>query len=191
MKTIRIVFLLFTIATLFHAHAANAQAPTQPDADKTPRRLRRTPRCRRETRQHRKNSSGLAQHRPLSRRQCHRPASRQKRKPVVVFMGDSITDMWVQPQFGGFFPGKPYIDRGISGQTTPQMLIRFPPRRNRPASQSCGHPRRHERSRRQHRSDDCHPDRRQSHLHGRTSPRQQNSRGARVGPSGQQLRPRP
>jgi lysophospholipase L1-like esterase len=45
----------------------------------------------------------------------------------VVFMGDSITDMWVQPQFGGFFPGKPYVDRGISGQTTPQMLIRFRP----------------------------------------------------------------
>jgi lysophospholipase L1-like esterase len=45
----------------------------------------------------------------------------------VVFMGDSITDMWIQPQFGGFFPGKPYIDRGISGQTTPQMLIRFRP----------------------------------------------------------------
>jgi acyl-CoA thioesterase I len=43
----------------------------------------------------------------------------------VVFMGDSITDLWQQPQFGGFFPGKPYVDRGISGQTTPQMLIRF------------------------------------------------------------------
>ena len=45
----------------------------------------------------------------------------------VVFMGDSITDAWVSPQYGGFFPGKPYIDRGISGQTTPQMLIRFRP----------------------------------------------------------------
>jgi lysophospholipase L1-like esterase len=43
----------------------------------------------------------------------------------VVFMGDSITDAWRQPQFGGFFPGKPYVDRGISGQTTPQMLLRF------------------------------------------------------------------
>ena len=31
------------------------------------------------------------------------------------------------PQNGGFFPGKPYIDRGISGQTTPQMLLRFRP----------------------------------------------------------------
>jgi lysophospholipase L1-like esterase len=50
-----------------------------------------------------------------------------KKENRVVFMGDSITDLWVQPQFGGFFPGKPYIDRGISGQTTPQMLIRFRP----------------------------------------------------------------
>src|SRR3989475_10808853 len=43
----------------------------------------------------------------------------------VVFMGDSITDSWDDPKYGGFFPGKPYIDRGISGQTTPQMLLRF------------------------------------------------------------------
>ena len=52
------------------------------------------------------------------------PAKNEKR---VVFMGDSITDGWQQPQYGGFFPGTPYIDRGISGQTTPQMLIRFRP----------------------------------------------------------------
>jgi len=45
----------------------------------------------------------------------------------VVFMGDSITDAWISPEFGGFFVGKPYVDRGISGQTTPQMLIRFRP----------------------------------------------------------------
>jgi len=50
------------------------------------------------------------------------PAKDEQR---VVFMGDSITDMWVQPRFGGFFPGKPYIGRGIGGQTTPQMLLRF------------------------------------------------------------------
>ena len=43
----------------------------------------------------------------------------------VVFMGDSITDIWSSPQFGGFFPGKPYVNRGIGGQTTPQMLLRF------------------------------------------------------------------
>ena len=45
----------------------------------------------------------------------------------VVFMGDSITDGWDDPRYGGFFPGKPYVDRGISGQTTPQMLVRFRP----------------------------------------------------------------
>jgi lysophospholipase L1-like esterase len=44
----------------------------------------------------------------------------------VVFMGDSITDGWGRLH-GQFFPGKPYINRGISGQTTPQMLIRFRP----------------------------------------------------------------
>ncbi len=45
----------------------------------------------------------------------------------VVFMGDSITDAWPQPRFGRFFEGKPYVGRGISGQTTPQMLVRFRP----------------------------------------------------------------
>jgi lysophospholipase L1-like esterase len=44
----------------------------------------------------------------------------------VVFLGDSITDAWGRT-YGKFFPGKPYINRGISGQTTPQMLIRFRP----------------------------------------------------------------
>lgn len=44
----------------------------------------------------------------------------------VVFMGDSITDLWGRGA-GEFFPGKPYVNRGISGQTTPQMLIRFRP----------------------------------------------------------------
>jgi lysophospholipase L1-like esterase len=52
------------------------------------------------------------------------PSARESR---VVFMGDSITDVWQQPRFGGFFPGKPYVNRGISGQTTPQMLVRFRP----------------------------------------------------------------
>jgi lysophospholipase L1-like esterase len=42
----------------------------------------------------------------------------------VVFYGDSITDAWARkPE--EFFPGRPYVGRGISGQTTPQMLVRF------------------------------------------------------------------
>lgn len=56
------------------------------------------------------------------------PAPNENR---VVFMGDSITEGWGQkatayaPDRGEFFPGQPYINRGISGQTTPQMLVRF------------------------------------------------------------------
>jgi lysophospholipase L1-like esterase len=47
------------------------------------------------------------------------PAAQESR---VVFFGDSITDIW---KLADSFPGKPYINRGIGGQTTPQMLVRF------------------------------------------------------------------
>jgi lysophospholipase L1-like esterase len=52
------------------------------------------------------------------------PGSQESR---VVFMGDSITDFWDDEGAGGFFPGRPYVNRGISGQTTSQMLVRFRP----------------------------------------------------------------
>jgi lysophospholipase L1-like esterase len=42
----------------------------------------------------------------------------------IVFLGNSITEGFA-PYFATLFPGKPYIGRGISGQTTPQMLVRF------------------------------------------------------------------
>lgn len=48
--------------------------------------------------------------------------SPSKNETRVVFMGDSITDGWNLEQY---FPGKSYINRGIGGQTTPQMLLRF------------------------------------------------------------------
>jgi lysophospholipase L1-like esterase len=44
----------------------------------------------------------------------------------VVFMGNSITENW-QQHFATMFSGKPYINRGISGQTTPPLLVRFRP----------------------------------------------------------------
>jgi lysophospholipase L1-like esterase len=47
------------------------------------------------------------------------PAAGESR---VVFLGDSITDYW---KLADYFPGKPYINRGIDGQTTPEMLVRF------------------------------------------------------------------
>ena len=49
------------------------------------------------------------------------PAKNENR---VVFLGNSITEGWTQ-YFPTMFAGKPYINRGIGGQTTPQMLIRF------------------------------------------------------------------
>lgn len=49
------------------------------------------------------------------------PASNEQR---VVFMGDSITQGWSDAS-PGFFRDHDYVERGISGQTTPQMLVRF------------------------------------------------------------------
>lgn len=51
------------------------------------------------------------------------PAKEENR---IVFMGNSITEFWKITD-SSFFYNKPYIDRGISGQTTPQMLVRFRP----------------------------------------------------------------
>ena len=74
---------------------------------------------------------GLA-HRGLHRRlSANSPATATPTPPSkppapgenrVVFFGDSITDIW---KLEDYFPGKPYLNRGIGGQTTPQMLVRF------------------------------------------------------------------
>ena len=59
----------------------------------------------------------------------YKTANKQLMKPKInqhriVFMGNSITEGWSQAN-PSFFEGKPYINRGIGGQTTPQMLLRF------------------------------------------------------------------
>jgi lysophospholipase L1-like esterase len=61
--------------------------------------------------------------------QKYREANAKLSPPVknenrVVFLGNSITEGWA-PYFGTMFPGKLYIGRGIGGQTTPQMVLRF------------------------------------------------------------------
>ncbi len=43
----------------------------------------------------------------------------------VVFLGDQVTENWAEESNGSFFPGKPYLDRGIADQTSAQMLVRF------------------------------------------------------------------
>jgi lysophospholipase L1-like esterase len=64
--------------------------------------------------------AGLARYRAANAALAE-PARGEQR---VVFFGNSITEGWAQ-YFPTMFPGKPYVGRGISGQTTSQMLLRF------------------------------------------------------------------
>ena len=92
---------------LLGAVAAHAQTPTPAPALTAEQRLLA-------------DWPNLARYRPANAA-LPAPAPGEQR---VVFMGNSITDGWAR-YFPAMFPGKPYIGRGISGQTTPQMLVRF------------------------------------------------------------------
>ena len=105
--------LLFPI--LLFAFAAHSQAPAPPFRTRSEDRVGTSQRIL-------KDWANLGRYR-AENASVSAPAAGEKR---VVFMGDSITDAWGR-SYGKFFPGKPYINRGISGQTTPQMLIRFRP----------------------------------------------------------------
>jgi lysophospholipase L1-like esterase len=111
-----IVCILIASAAVVAAQPATpSPSPTDPCAEVTVRATRAETRL--------KDWPALARYREANTAIAV-PAKNVDR---IVFMGDSITDSWDDPKYGGFFPGKPYIDRGISGQTTPQMLIRFRP----------------------------------------------------------------
>lgn len=104
-----------TLVALLFSIGALAQPPRQTDVSTLQTQLERSQRVLRDwpdLTRYRVDNAALAT-----------PAEGVDR---VVFMGDSITDSWGR-QYGKFFPGKPYVNRGISGQTTPQMLIRFRP----------------------------------------------------------------
>jgi lysophospholipase L1-like esterase len=110
-------FRLFFISALLVSIIATASAQTQPPAAETPDAMKQ----RIELMQRRlMDWPQLNRYKDLNAK-VHAPARNEDR---VVFMGDSITDGW---KLAEYFPGKPYINRGISGQTTPQMLIRFRP----------------------------------------------------------------
>ena len=110
-----VCILVASAATLAAQPATPTPTPADPCAEVTARATRAETRL--------KDWPALARYREDNTK-ITAPAKNEDR---VVFMGDSITDSWDDPKYGGFFPGKPYIDRGISGQTTPQMLIRFRP----------------------------------------------------------------
>ena len=104
------------LAALFLSCAwAQAPAPAEEDIVQLKTRLQRAERTLQDW-------PNLARYRDANATVAA-PAPGEQR---VVFMGDSITDGWGR-KYGKFFPGQPYVNRGISGQTTPQMLIRFRP----------------------------------------------------------------
>ena len=105
-----VVLVLFVSATA----GAQSTPPAQPTAEEIAQRQ-------------------LAQeeklHNDWANLQRYREANAKLSPPVnnenrVVFLGNSITEGWAR-YFATMFPGKPYIGRGIGGQTTPQMLVRF------------------------------------------------------------------
>lgn len=108
MKTMFLLFLTALLAAGQTAEADAAQAKMKAELERAQRVLQDWPNLGR-------YSADNAKVPP--------PAPGEER---VVFMGDSITDSWGR-RYGKFFEGKPYVNRGISGQTTPQMLVRFRP----------------------------------------------------------------
>ncbi|HXE65094.1 MAG TPA: SGNH/GDSL hydrolase family protein [Bryobacteraceae bacterium] len=97
-----------------------AQAPAQPQAQPTATPDQIAARQRAQQEQLANDWPNLARYRDAN--QALPPVS--PGAPRVVFMGDSITELWDRDS-GQFFAKKGYIGRGIGGQTTPQMLIRF------------------------------------------------------------------
>jgi lysophospholipase L1-like esterase len=116
-----IVAVLLSVSTLAQVQTSPAtQAPTpavQSPAPETPEALH----AQMETMQKKLNDWPNLARFAEANAALRPPAHNEKR---VVFMGDSITQGW---KLDEAFPGRPYVNRGISGQTTPQMLIRFRP----------------------------------------------------------------
>ncbi|MEA2707311.1 MAG: hypothetical protein QOH22_2099, partial [Gemmatimonadaceae bacterium] len=97
---------------------AGAQTPAAPPAQPTAEEIAR-----------RQAAQEERFHNDWPNLQKYREANAKLSPPVknenrVVFLGNSITEGWA-PYFATMFPGKPYIGRGIGGQTTPQMVLRF------------------------------------------------------------------
>jgi lysophospholipase L1-like esterase len=104
------VLLLFMSAT----SGAQARSPAQPTAQEIAKRQ-----AAQEEKLH-NDWPNLEKYREANAK-LSPPLKNENR---VVFLGNSITEGWA-PYFATMFPGKPYIGRGIGGQTTPQMLVRF------------------------------------------------------------------
>ena len=122
-QSVFVQFFLLLICTKASALAQQSAptAPTRPDPDQVvlPKANTALERYRQSKIPIYMNDYGqLARYRDANA-ELKPPAPAENR---IVFFGDSITDGW---KLTDYFPGKPYVNRGISGQTTPQMLVRF------------------------------------------------------------------
>jgi lysophospholipase L1-like esterase len=122
MKRSRRLKLLPPVCILLSIGQAQTTAPAQPQATPATTETSQLQAQLQQAQDKLKDWPNLGRYRDANA-QVQPPAPGEDR---VVFMGDSITDGWGRRD-GKFFPGRPYINRGISGQTTPQMLIRFRP----------------------------------------------------------------
>jgi lysophospholipase L1-like esterase len=112
------IALLASLVSPAAAQTAQAPAPPVPDCPDVARAIRDMM----------TNDTRLRDWPNLTRyRQADADLARSGDAVPVVFLGDSITDRWDDEGSGGFFPGRHYVNRGIGGQTTPQMLIRLRP----------------------------------------------------------------
>jgi lysophospholipase L1-like esterase len=115
MRPLRHAALLLCVLAAPLAAQATAQQPTPTEQQRQADEWRRQEEERR-----RVDWPNLKRYAPANA-ELGAPKAGERR---VVFMGNSITDAWAR-FFPAMFPGKPYVGRGISGQTTPQMLVRF------------------------------------------------------------------
>ena len=113
-RSINSLFVLLLLASAIHAQVPSPTSPPDPETVEGLRTLL--------DRANRRLEDWAQLNRYREANEQVPPA--QKGEERVVFYGDSITDSWKLTEY---FPGRPYINRGISGQTTPQMLVRLRP----------------------------------------------------------------
>ena len=121
MKNVRLIFAFTAILIMSTGNILRAQQPGAAETKRpvrTPEQIAAEEKAREEQRKN--DWPNLARYRNENAK-LGKPAPGEKR---VVFMGNSITEGWIRTS-PEFFSGRPYIDRGISAQTTPQMLLRF------------------------------------------------------------------
>ena len=124
-RTIAVVAITFAVAGRTAAQTVTPQVPVEPT---TPPSVPDCPDVARAMRDLIAQDARLRDWPNLTRYRMANDAVARAGTPVdVAFLGDSITDNWDEKGRGGFFPGKGYLNRGIGGQTTPQMLVRLRP----------------------------------------------------------------